>query len=95
MKTDSFARMDKLKLLLLKDVRLTGSYKNFPELRWLYWERCPLKRMHHGFLLRSLVAIHMNYGKLKEFEPPMVGIRCSFITSPFKRPLSFKMCLYE
>nr|KAJ0196275.1 hypothetical protein LSAT_V11C700361250 [Lactuca sativa] len=46
LKTALLAKMDKLKLLKLQNVRvrLTGSYKNFPELRWLYWSHCPLKK---------------------------------------------------
>ncbi|CAH1449165.1 unnamed protein product [Lactuca virosa] len=71
-KTTSIAKMDKLKLLKLEDVRLTGSYKNFPELRWLYWTRCPLKKIPSGLLGSSLVALHMSNGSLKKFEPPMV-----------------------
>ncbi|GJW58168.1 putative Toll/interleukin-1 receptor domain-containing protein [Tanacetum coccineum] len=70
--TGSFAKMDKLRWLQLKNVELTGSYKNFPELRWLCWHWCHLQIIPSGLLMRSLVAIDMSYGELKKFEPPMV-----------------------
>nr|KAJ0189901.1 hypothetical protein LSAT_V11C800453210 [Lactuca sativa] len=71
-KTDSFTKMDKLKLLQLKYVKLTGSYKNFPELRWLCWHGCYFTKIPSGLLMSALVAIDMSYGNLKTFEPPMV-----------------------
>ena len=75
LKTGSLAKMDKLKLLQLKFVVLSGSYKiNFPELRWLCWHGCPLETIPSGLLMSSLVAIDMSYGNLKRFEPPKVGI---------------------
>ncbi|XP_023732004.2 disease resistance protein RUN1 isoform X2 [Lactuca sativa] len=73
LKTGSLAKMDKLKLLQLKFVVLSGSYKiNFPELRWLCWHGCPLETIPSGLLMSSLVAIDMSYGNLKRFEPPKV-----------------------
>ncbi|XP_023768419.2 disease resistance protein RPV1 isoform X1 [Lactuca sativa] len=71
-KTDSFAKMDNLKLLQLKYVKLTGSYKNFPDLRWLCWHGCYFTKIPSGLLMSSLVAIDMSYGNLITFEPPMV-----------------------
>ncbi|CAI9293459.1 unnamed protein product [Lactuca saligna] len=72
LKTTSLVKMDKLKLLKLRYVRLTGSYKNFPELRWLHWTNCRLKKIPSGLLGSSLVAVDMSNGWLKKFEPPMV-----------------------
>ncbi|KAL7591001.1 hypothetical protein Lser_V15G33205 [Lactuca serriola] len=72
LKTGSLAKMDKLKLLQLKYVELTGSYENFPELRWLCWHGCNLTTIPSGLLMSSLVAIDMSYGNLKMFEPPTV-----------------------
>ena len=74
-KTSSLARMDKLKLLQLKFVRLSGSYNNFPGLRWLCWHGCHLEIIPSGLWMNSLVAIDMSYGITKKFEPPMVGIK--------------------
>ncbi|CAI9282479.1 unnamed protein product [Lactuca saligna] len=71
-KTDSFAKMDKLKLLQLKYVKLTGLYKNFPELRWLCWHGCYFSKIPSGLLMSTLVAIDMTYRNLKTFEHPMV-----------------------
>ncbi|XP_023734374.1 disease resistance protein RPV1 [Lactuca sativa] len=70
--TTSIAKMDKLKLLKLEYVKLKGSYKNFPELRWVYWSYCQLKEIPSGLLGSNLVAIDMSYGRLEKFEPPMV-----------------------
>ncbi|CAH1418864.1 unnamed protein product [Lactuca virosa] len=72
LKSASLAKMDKLKLLKLESVKLKGSYKNFPQLRWLYWSHCQLKKIPYGLFGSSLVAIDMSYGKLKFFEPPLV-----------------------
>ncbi|XP_023731999.1 disease resistance protein RPV1 [Lactuca sativa] len=70
--TATLAKMDKLKLLKLEHVELKGSYKNFPELRWLYWTSFRLKKIPSSLFGSSLVAIHMSYGFLEKFEPPMV-----------------------
>nr|KAJ0196018.1 hypothetical protein LSAT_V11C700360780 [Lactuca sativa] len=72
LKTASLATMDKLKFLKLKHVELKGSYKNFPELRWLCWSHCHLEKIPSGLLGSRLVAIDMRNGGLEKFEPPMV-----------------------
>ncbi|MFS7966259.1 putative TIR domain, P-loop containing nucleoside triphosphate hydrolase [Helianthus anomalus] len=72
LKKSSLAKIEKLKLLQLKYVTLTGSYKNFPELRWLCWHGSNLKRIPSGLLSNSLVAIDMSYGHMETFEAPMV-----------------------
>ncbi|KAJ0799967.1 putative TIR domain, P-loop containing nucleoside triphosphate hydrolase [Helianthus annuus] len=71
-KTSSLIKMKNLKFLHLSNVKLTGTYKNFPDLRWLKWERCFLKRVPAGLLTNCLVALHMKLGDLEEFNPPMV-----------------------
>ncbi|CAH1418865.1 unnamed protein product [Lactuca virosa] len=72
LETDSLAKMDKLKLLKLEHVELNGSYNNFSELRWLYWTNFRLKEIPSGLFGSNLVAMHMSYGWLENFEPPMV-----------------------
>ncbi|KAI3724958.1 hypothetical protein L1987_64726 [Smallanthus sonchifolius] len=72
LKTSSLANMDKLKLLQLKYVELTGSFKNFPDLRWLCWHGCRLKTMPPGLLMSSLVAIDMRDAHIETFEAPTV-----------------------
>ncbi|CAI9293457.1 unnamed protein product [Lactuca saligna] len=69
--TATLAKMDKLKLLKLEHVEFKGSYKNFPELRWLYWTSFRLKKIPSSLFGSNLVAIHMSYGFLEKFEPPM------------------------
>ncbi|KAM0005124.1 putative P-loop containing nucleoside triphosphate hydrolase, leucine-rich repeat domain superfamily [Helianthus debilis subsp. tardiflorus] len=72
-KTCLLAKMNKLKFLQINYVKLNGCYKNFPELRWLCWHGCHLKRIPSCLLMsRFLVAIDMTNGNLKKFEPPMV-----------------------
>ncbi|KAK1423993.1 hypothetical protein QVD17_19304 [Tagetes erecta] len=72
LKTSLFANMDRLKLLQLKYVKLSGSYDKFPELIWLCWHGCPLLTMPSGLLMSSLVAIDMSYGHMEVFEAPTV-----------------------
>ncbi|PWA77181.1 toll/interleukin-1 receptor (TIR) domain-containing protein [Artemisia annua] len=67
----SIHKMDKLRWLQLQTVKLTGSYKNFPELRWLCWHWYHLKMIPNVLLMSSLVAIDMSYGDLIKFELPM------------------------
>lgn len=70
--------MHKLKLLQLKYVKLRGSYKNFPELRFLCWHGCHMKTIPSGLLMSSfLVAIDITNGNLQNFEPPMVRNKLS------------------
>ncbi|KAK1437415.1 hypothetical protein QVD17_03206 [Tagetes erecta] len=72
-KTGSLAKMHRLKLLQLKYVKLSGCYKNFPELRWLCWHGFHLKTIPSGLLMSNfLVAIDMTDGSLETFEAPMV-----------------------
>ncbi|KAM0037009.1 putative leucine-rich repeat domain superfamily, heavy metal-associated domain superfamily [Helianthus debilis subsp. tardiflorus] len=71
-KTSSLIKMKNLKFLHLKNVKLTGTYKNFPDLRWLKWQGCFLKRVPAGLLTNCLLALHMCVGDLEEFNPPTV-----------------------
>ncbi|CAI9304506.1 unnamed protein product [Lactuca saligna] len=73
LKTDALQKMDRLKLLQLKFVQLTGSYDNLSEdLRWLCWLGSDLRSIPSDLFMGNLVAIDMSYSKLEVFEPPMV-----------------------
>ncbi|KAI3495677.1 hypothetical protein L1887_38023 [Cichorium endivia] len=73
LKTDALKNMDKLKLLQLDFVQLTGSYENFSEdLRWLSWLGFHLRAIPSDLFMGNLVAIDMSYSNLEVFEPPMV-----------------------
>ncbi|KAK1418476.1 hypothetical protein QVD17_27621 [Tagetes erecta] len=72
LKTNSVAKMEKLKWLLLKYVEFVGSYENFPNLVWLGWHGCPLQTLPLGLLTSSLVTLDMSYGQLQSFEAPTV-----------------------
>ncbi|KAI8546074.1 hypothetical protein RHMOL_Rhmol07G0088000 [Rhododendron molle] len=66
LEADAFAKMSKLKLLQLNRIHISGSYKKFPKrLRWLCWRGFPLKSIPGDFPLESLVAIDMQYSRLK------------------------------
>ncbi|XP_071736655.1 uncharacterized protein [Rutidosis leptorrhynchoides] len=71
--SDSLQQMDKLKLLKLNYVELTGSYGDVSEhLRWLCWVGFNKSTIHTDLLMGKLVALDMSYSCLKVFEPPMV-----------------------
>ncbi|XP_023756518.1 disease resistance protein RUN1 [Lactuca sativa] len=73
LKTDALKKMDKLKLLQLNFVQLTGSYENFSEdLRWLSWLGFHLRNIPSELFMGNLVAIDMSYSNLEVFDPPMV-----------------------
>ncbi|KAM7461633.1 hypothetical protein LguiA_029754 [Lonicera macranthoides] len=65
-KTDAFSRMQKLRLLQLKNVRLIGDYKLLPhKLKWLCWHGFSLKSIPDGFSLESLVCLDMQNSNLE------------------------------
>ncbi|KAK9059938.1 hypothetical protein SSX86_020642 [Deinandra increscens subsp. villosa] len=72
LETSSLANMEKLILLQLKYVKLTGSYDKFPKLKWLCWYGCPLKAMPSGLLMSSLVDLDLSCGDMETFEVPTV-----------------------
>ncbi|KAL7593361.1 hypothetical protein Lser_V15G33802 [Lactuca serriola] len=73
LKTDALEKMDKLKLLQLNFVQLTGSYANLSEdLRWLCWLGFHLRLIPSDLFMGNLVAIDMSYSNLEVFEPPTV-----------------------
>ncbi|KAJ9550885.1 LOW QUALITY PROTEIN: hypothetical protein OSB04_014930, partial [Centaurea solstitialis] len=73
LKADAFNDMDKLKLLQLNFVELTGSHDNLSEdLRWLCWFGFHLRTIPSGLYMGNMVAIDMSYSNLEVFDPPMV-----------------------
>ncbi|KAK9273227.1 hypothetical protein L1049_018034 [Liquidambar formosana] len=65
--TEAFSKMQKLRLLQLNYVRLSGSYDHFSkELRWLCWHGFPLKFIPNGFHVENLVAIDLQYSNLRQ-----------------------------
>ncbi|KAG5549558.1 hypothetical protein RHGRI_014775 [Rhododendron griersonianum] len=64
--SDAFARMNKLKLLQLNGVHISGPYRKFPKgLRWLCWHGFLLQSIPGDFPLESVVALDMQYSRLK------------------------------
>ncbi|XP_023751043.1 disease resistance protein RUN1 isoform X1 [Lactuca sativa] len=68
--TDAFRKMDKLMLLQLINVQISGSsYENFPQgLRWLCIHGFCLKSIPSDLPMANLVALDMSRSKIKSFD---------------------------
>ncbi|KAJ9177990.1 hypothetical protein P3X46_009912 [Hevea brasiliensis] len=65
--TESFAKMNHLRLLQINAVHLTGRQENlFQELRWLCWQECPLKSIPRRLQLDNLVVLEMQFSNIRE-----------------------------
>ncbi|KAM7481643.1 hypothetical protein LguiB_006226 [Lonicera macranthoides] len=65
--TDEFSRMEKLRLLQLNNVQLTGGYEEFPkDLVWLCWRGFPLSSLPTDFPMEKLVVLDVRYSCLKQ-----------------------------
>ncbi|KAL7618869.1 hypothetical protein Lser_V15G03781 [Lactuca serriola] len=68
LKIDTLSKMDRLMLLQLNYVQITGRYKNFPkELRWLCMHGFPLKSIPSDLLMENLVALDLSYSNIESF----------------------------
>ncbi|KAK6916953.1 Toll/interleukin-1 receptor homology (TIR) domain [Dillenia turbinata] len=66
-RTEAFKGMDKLRLLQLNYVHLTGGYEHVSEmLRWLCWRGFPMKYIPRNLYLGKLVALDMRYSNLRQ-----------------------------
>ncbi|XP_023767307.1 disease resistance protein RPV1 isoform X1 [Lactuca sativa] len=69
LKTDALSKMDRLMLLQLNYVQISGSYKKFPEeLRWLCMHGFPLKYIPSDLSMENLVALDMSYSNIESLE---------------------------
>ncbi|KAK9065028.1 hypothetical protein SSX86_016411 [Deinandra increscens subsp. villosa] len=69
LKTDALSKMDKLKLLHLNYVKISGSYKNLSkELRWLCMHGFHLKSMPSDLPMNNLVALDMSHSSIESFD---------------------------
>ncbi|XP_050126433.1 disease resistance protein RPV1-like isoform X4 [Malus sylvestris] len=65
-KTKAFTEMLNLELLLLDNVKLSGSYEDFPKkLIWLSWRGLSLKSIPANFCLENLVALDLRKSSLQ------------------------------
>ena len=65
--TEAFIKMQRLRLLQLDHVQLTGDYEYLSkELRWLRWHGFPLEFIPNNFYPRKIVAIDLRYSNLRE-----------------------------
>ncbi|KAK2988897.1 hypothetical protein RJ640_002031 [Escallonia rubra] len=61
----AFSRMQRLRLLQLSNVRLSGGYEEFPKkLRWLCWRGFPLRTIPFDFPMENLVVLDMRNSSL-------------------------------
>ncbi|KAJ9557805.1 hypothetical protein OSB04_012419 [Centaurea solstitialis] len=90
LRTNALSKMEKLKLLQLNHVKLSGSYMNFPEdLRWLCMGGSQLKYIPSDLPMENLVALEMPCSELKGLwkKPKRLGSLkilnlsyCKFVT---------------
>ncbi|KAK5847238.1 hypothetical protein PVK06_003542 [Gossypium arboreum] len=67
METQAFAKMKRLKLLQLDNVRFKGDFKDFPKrLRWLRWHGFCMQYFPVDFDINELVVLDMRGNKLKQ-----------------------------
>ncbi|XP_052881834.1 disease resistance protein RUN1-like [Gossypium arboreum] len=67
METQAFAKMKRLKLLQLDNVRFKGDFKDFPKrLRWLRWHGFCMQYFPVDFDINELVVLDMRNSKLKQ-----------------------------
>ncbi|XP_010256316.1 PREDICTED: TMV resistance protein N-like [Nelumbo nucifera] len=65
--TEAFANMKRLRLLQLNNVDINGDYGLISrKLRWLRWNRFSLEFIPTNFHLDNLVALEMQYSKIKQ-----------------------------
>ncbi|XP_059452493.1 disease resistance protein RUN1-like [Corylus avellana] len=65
--TRPFIKMERLRLLHLDHVHLTGDYKHLSkDLRWLCWHGFPVKVFPNNFYSRNLVAIDLRHSNLTQ-----------------------------
>lgn len=65
--TESFKKMQGLRLLQLNYVHLTGSYEHISkDLRWLCLEGFPLKFIPDNFYLEDVVTMELRYSNLRQ-----------------------------
>ncbi|KAK8307405.1 hypothetical protein V6Z12_D03G193400 [Gossypium hirsutum] len=67
METQAFAKMKRLKLLQLDNVKFKGDFKDFPKrLRWLRWHGFCMQSFPVAFDINELVVLDMRNSKLKQ-----------------------------
>ena len=76
LKTEAFVKMKNLRLLQINGVHLTGCFEHLSkELRWLCWDKCPLKFLPHNFHLENLVVLDMQHSNVKQVWKEIKVIR--------------------
>lgn len=64
-----FANMDRLRLLMMNHVNLKGKYKKMPDgIKWLQWQRCPLKSLPRDFRFSKVAALDLSYSNITKLQ---------------------------
>ncbi|XP_017221713.2 disease resistance protein RPV1 isoform X1 [Daucus carota subsp. sativus] len=73
--TETLRRMSKLRFLYLKNINLSGEFTGtLEDLRWFFWNHCPLKCLPSDFCLVKLVILELPKSKLTTmWEDTMVS----------------------
>ncbi|XP_031093391.1 disease resistance protein TAO1-like [Ipomoea triloba] len=75
--TKVFSKMTKLRALIINSGNAKGSLKYLSnELRYLYWDGCPLSRISSDLCLENLVILEIQLSNIKEFQPKLQYFRC-------------------
>lgn len=79
--TETFKKMCKLRVLLLRSVNITGSFnQKFENLRILVWDCCPLTCLPSEFHPQKLVVLVLLHSQIRKmWEPNMVKIVSTFL----------------
>ncbi|XP_049932382.1 disease resistance protein RPV1-like [Nymphaea colorata] len=60
-----FASMNKLRLLMINNVKLKGGYRSMPKrIKWLQWQGCPLEFLPPDFDLKEVAALDLSYSNI-------------------------------
>jgi len=72
--------MNRLRLLQLYHVQLTGDYGYLPkQLRWICWKGFPSKYLPNNFHMEKVIAVDLKYSNLQlVWKQPQVFITCLY-----------------
>ncbi|OIT37819.1 tmv resistance protein n [Nicotiana attenuata] len=66
--TKAFRKMKNLRVLKINELHISGDFEQLSkELRWLSWQKCPLKYIPSHFPAQKLVVLDMQESKIQEF----------------------------
>lgn len=89
MRSRTFEKMNKLRLLKINNLDLKGTFQHlFEELRWLCWHYCPLNYLPYNFQPEKLVILDMTSSDIKKISNN--SLVCSYLETWFLCTLNIK-----